>query len=90
MTLSYPDPENLGLEMESIPKTTWPRPRRQLRPFDCGFVDYVRAAGPGIVVGMGYRTETKGSGAPWVPSPLFFAAAKVRTENLLLDSHEQL
>ena len=77
MTIAYLDPQVLGLDPAAIPRADWPRPRRPVRPFDCGYVDYVRVAGPGVLVGMGYRTEAAGSGVPLVPSPLFFAMAKV-------------
>ena len=90
MTIAYKDPDRLRLNPdEDIPKSRWPRPRKQRRPFDLEYVDYVRAAGPGVLVGMGYRTGAafpfEGSGVPLVPSPLFFAMAKESVESLLKD-----
>lgn len=80
MTISYQDPLDLGLTEGDIPRGRWPRPRRQRRPFDCGFTDYVRAAGPGVMVGLGYRREAVGSGVPLVPSPLHFVMAVANRE----------
>lgn len=82
MVLQYLDPDELGLAGDDIPRSAWPRPRRQRRPFDAGFTDYVRAAGPGVLVGMGYRTRAAGSGVPLVPSPLYFAMAWEREDSL--------
>lgn len=82
MTLQYLDPYELGLQSDDIPRSAWPRPRPQRRPFDAGFTDYVRVVGPGMLVGMGYRTRASGSGVPLVPSPLYFAMAFEREENL--------
>lgn len=80
MTVSYEEPEALGLGDDDIPRPGWPRPRRQRRPFDAGYTEYVRAAGPGVFVGVGYRTRAAGSGVPLVPSPLHFVMARERTE----------
>lgn len=83
LTLSYLDPDQgLGLYEfdKQVPRSsTWPRPRKNKRPFDQGYVDYVRVAGPGLLVGMGYRTLSDTpleSGLyPLVPSPLYFVMA---------------
>jgi hypothetical protein len=87
MTISYLDPEELRFDPgRDIPRSAWPRPRVQRRPFDQGYIDYVRAAGPGVLVGMGYRTRSKdegSSGVPLVPSPLYFVMIKSKTEDLL-------
>jgi hypothetical protein len=77
MKIEYLNPSELGLADDARPVRSWPRPRRQRRPFDNDYVDFVRAAGPGVAVGIGYRTTApgKGSGFPLVPSPLHFAMA---------------
>jgi len=73
----YLDPPQLGLALADLPDSRWCRPRRQLRPFDNEYVEYVRFAGPGVLVGMGFRTRSIGSGLPFVPSPLFFVAGRM-------------
>ena len=86
MTISYLDPDELRFDPgKDIPRSAWPRPRKQKRPFDQGYVDYVRAAGPGVLVGMGYRTrslDVADSGVPLVPSPLYFVMVKTNAEDL--------
>ncbi len=86
MTISYVDPEEIRFDPgKDIPRSAWPLPRVQKRPFDQGYVDFVRAAGPGVLVGMGYRTRSKdisNSGVPLVPSPLYFIMIKSKTEDL--------
>ena len=82
MTIAYLDPEELNLNPEDIPRSAWPRPRKQRRPFNGGYVDYVRAAGPSVLVGLGYRTREPGSGVPMVPSPLYFIMVKNKVESL--------
>lgn len=76
MEISYLEPDQLGLDSSSLPVASWPTPAPQRRPFDLGYVDYVRALGPGVLVGMGYRTQAAGSGVPLVPSPLYFIMAR--------------
>jgi hypothetical protein len=78
--LEYEEHEELGLAPGELPKAGWPRPRLNPRPFDAGFTNYVRAAGPGVLVGLGYRTRAAGSGIPLVPSPLYFAMARSGAE----------
>lgn len=85
MTISYLDPDELRFDPgKDIPRSVWPRPRVQRLPFNHGYVDYIRAAGPGVLVGMGYRTKSVDgeSGVPLVPSPLYFIMIKSITEDL--------
>jgi hypothetical protein len=86
MTISYLDPDEIRFDPgKDIPRSAWPLPRVQRPPFDQGYVDYVRAAGPGVLVGMGYRTRSPDvgkSGVPLVPSPLYFIMIKSKTEDL--------
>lgn len=77
LQFTYLDPPELGLALSDVPDCRWCPPRRQLRPFDKEYVEYVRVAGPGVLVGMGLRTHAQGSGLPLVPSPLFFAAGRM-------------
>ena len=76
MVITYEEPEALALSEADIPSRSWPRPRRPRRPFDAGYTDFIRAAGPGVFVGLGYRTRAPGSGVPLVPSPLHFVMAR--------------
>lgn len=89
LTIQYPEtPTGLRLPITAIPKSSWPRPKRLRAPFNKGFTDYVRVAGPGVMVGLGYRTEAEideGSGLPLFPSPIYFAMAKSHNENLVVD-----
>lgn len=82
LTIAYLDPDELKLNLEDIPRSAWPLPRHQLRPFDGGYIDYVRTAGPSVLVGLGYRTREAGSGLPMVPSPLYFIMVKSKVEHL--------
>lgn len=86
MTISYLDPDEIRFDPgKDIPRSAWPRPRVQRVPFNQGYVDYARAAGPGVLVGMGYRTRSKdiaSSGVPLVPSPLYFIMIRSKIEDL--------
>lgn len=79
MVIRYEDPEGLPFRNEDIPRSSWPKPKRQIKPFDLGYTDYVRAVGPGVFVGVGFRTRAQGDGL-W--PLLYFAMAKERVENL--------
>ena len=47
----------------------WPRPRAPLPPFTGGLVDYVRALGPGVYAGVGFKGGVPGgeAGTPFLP-----------------------
>jgi hypothetical protein len=61
---------------------SWPRPRGASLLFGQGFTDYVRLAGPGVIVGLGYRTKEKGGGL--LPgsraNPLYFLMCREQSE----------
>lgn len=54
----------------------WPKPRKENpKPFNMGFTDYIRVAGPGVYVGMGLQesnTRNMKSQFNTIPQPLFF------------------
>ena len=75
LSLEYLDPPDLGLAAEDVPRSAWPRPRRQLPPFAERWTDYLRVAGPGVYVGAGMGLQRD------VP-PLHFVMAHLRTEGL--------
>lgn len=60
-------------------------PFLQRIPFSQGYVEYCRVVGPGVVVGMGYRTQDDAPGQSIGSSlnPLFFVLVKSRSESLL-------
>lgn len=83
MKLEYPENQGNIPGLQGIPRSAWPRPGGMLRaPFNKSFTDYIRVAGPGVYVGMGYRTEGHGSGVPLIPSPLYFIMAKSKMDDL--------
>ncbi len=43
-----------------IHHSAWPPPRPPLPPFGGGLVDYVRAVGPGVYVGSGWKEKRAG------------------------------
>ena len=41
--------------MQDLPNASWPRPKPPRWPFSGGLSDYMRAVGPGVYVGAGWR-----------------------------------
>lgn len=41
--------------MQDLPDASWPRPKPPRWPFSGGLSDYMRAVGPGVYVGAGWR-----------------------------------
>lgn len=79
MKIEYINPDELPFTSDDIPKSAWPRPREPPFPFNKGYTDYIRAAGPGVFVGVGFRTEEMDKGL-W-PN-LYFVMANANTESL--------
>lgn len=40
----------------------WPQPKNHLFPFSGGLKDYLRAVGPGVYVGVGWKDPKKNRG----------------------------
>jgi hypothetical protein len=63
------------LESLSV-ENKWPKPRKKNpNPFNMGYTDYIRVAGPGVYVGMGLQESNSGnlkSRFNIIPRPLFF------------------
>lgn len=77
LTLRYLPPDQLGLSREDLPRSRWPQPRRHLPPFHEGFTDYLRAVGPGVYVGLGFRTA-----ATELNPPLYFLMVEERRDTV--------
>lgn len=58
--LDYVSPEELGLELDDLPDSSWPLPKRHLYPFSGGLTDYIRPVGPGVYVGVGWKAPRPG------------------------------
>jgi len=74
------DIKELPLREEAL---SWPRPRGASLLFGQGFTDYVRLAGPGVIVGLGYRTKEKEGGGLLPGSranPLYFVMCREQSE----------
>ncbi len=80
LQLTYSDPASLRLDGADLPPH-WPSPRDPLPPFSGGLVDHMRAVGPGVFVGVGWKAPREGKrelGRRF----LHFVMVKRRTEPL--------
>lgn len=74
------DIKELPLTEEAL---SWPRPRGASLLFGQGFTDYIRLAGPGVIVGLGYRTKEEEGGGLLPGSranPLYFVMCREQSE----------
>ncbi|KAK9909479.1 hypothetical protein WJX75_002916 [Coccomyxa subellipsoidea] len=56
LQLEYLNEEQLGLQPADVPSSgRWPHIRPPRWPFNGGLVDYLRAVGPGVYVGVGWK-----------------------------------
>ena len=63
LQLEYLPPNLLNLNAEDLPAAErWPQPGQHRPPFDGGLVDYCRAVGPDVWVGVGWKQDQPGPG----------------------------
>ena len=63
LQLEYLPPSSLNLSAEDLPAAEfWPQPAHHRPPFDGGLVDYCRAFGPDVWVGVGWKQDLPGPG----------------------------
>ena len=63
LQLEYLPPKLLNLSQEDLPENeSWPLPGPHRPPFDKGLVDYCRAVGPDLWVGVGWKLDGRAPG----------------------------
>ncbi|KAK9837628.1 hypothetical protein WJX74_001669 [Apatococcus lobatus] len=63
LQLEYLPSSLLNLTAEDLPAhESWPQPGHQRPPFDGGLIDYCRAVGPDVWVGVGWKQDRPGPG----------------------------